>query len=84
MAVLVPFFLTRGILAQNIFHPPTWTDYAHITWLIASVATVSSALGSGTEDDESVRRAAYGYRHRARAEHEAALRSADPRNATGS
>ncbi|MCU1669305.1 MAG: hypothetical protein JWP40_2232 [Blastococcus sp.] len=82
MAVLVPFFLTHDILAQNIGHPPTFRDYAHIIWLIASVAVVSSALGSGTEDDESVRRAAYGYRHRVRAEEEAALRSAGSSRST--
>jgi hypothetical protein len=82
MAVLVPFFLTHDILAQNIGRPPAFTDYVHIAWLIASVAVVSSALGSGTEDDESVRRAAYGYRHRVRAEEEAALRSAGSSRST--
>jgi hypothetical protein len=66
LAVLTPFLLTQGIVAQSLGHATTWTDYAGISWLTASVATVSGALGSGTEDEDSVRRAAYGIRQRAR------------------
>jgi hypothetical protein len=59
--------MADSVLAQNLGHPTSWTDDLEVSWLITSAATVGGALGSGTEDGERVRRAAYGLRQRARA-----------------
>ena len=37
-----------------------------MVWLVAAVATLGGALGSGMEDDEAVKAAAYGARQRQR------------------
>lgn len=67
MTLTVWFLMADPVLAQNLGHPTSWTDYLQISWLITSAATVGGALGSGTEDGDRVRRAAYGLRQRARA-----------------
>ena len=40
-------------------HPVNALDYAKISWLTASLATVGGALGAGLEDEDVVRAAAY-------------------------
>ena len=67
MTLTVWFLMADPVLAQNLGHPTSWTDYLQVGWLITSAATVGGALGSGTEDGDRVRRAAYGLRQRARA-----------------
>lgn len=69
MAVTVVFLVDGAVLARTLGHPTSWADYLDISWLIASLATVGGALGSGAEDADTVRRAAYGVRQRARSEH---------------
>jgi hypothetical protein len=82
MTLTVWFLMADSVLAQNLGHPTSWTDYLEVSWLITSAATVGGALGSGTEDGERVRRAAYGLRQRARAmrdaDDESPRPSADP------
>ncbi|MEV4642027.1 hypothetical protein AB0J80_32235 [Actinoplanes sp. NPDC049548] len=45
----------------NCTWPVGFTDYLTLAWLISSLATVGGAIGSGLEDEDTVRAAAYGY-----------------------
>jgi hypothetical protein len=54
------------MVAQNIGHPVGLSSLSMLAWLVAAVATLGGALGSGMEDDEAVKAAAYGVRQRQR------------------
>jgi hypothetical protein len=58
--------LPPQMVAQNIGHPSGFSSLLLMAWLVAAVATLGGALGSGMEDDEAVRAAAYGARQRQR------------------
>ena len=47
------------VLAGVVGHPVGVWDYAKLSWLTASLATVGGALGAGLEDEDVVRAAAY-------------------------
>jgi len=58
--------LPPQMVAQNIGHPVGASTLLTMAWLVAAVATLGGALGSGAEDDEAVKAAAYGVRQRQR------------------
>jgi hypothetical protein len=53
--------IDRSALQQTLQRPVDITDYLALAWPISSLATVGGAIGSGLEDEETVRAAAYGY-----------------------
>ena len=58
--------LPPALVARNIGHPVNLSTLLLMTWLVAAVATLGGALGSGMEDDEAVKAATYGVRQRQR------------------
>jgi hypothetical protein len=53
--------IDASVLEQTLQRPVAFTDYLTLAWIISSLATVGGAIGSGLEDEETVRAAAYGY-----------------------
>lgn len=53
--------IDTSVLKQTLQRPVDFTDYLTLAWIISSLATVGGAIGSGLEDEETVRAAAYGY-----------------------
>lgn len=60
--------LPPELLSRILGHGVSFTDYLTLAWLLASIATIGGALGSGLEDDAAVKEAAYGVRQRQRIE----------------
>ncbi|MGH2475756.1 MAG: hypothetical protein ACRDIL_10865 [Candidatus Limnocylindrales bacterium] len=58
--------LPRSILGSALGHPAGAADYLAVAWLLATMATVGGAVGTGFASDEAVLQAAYGYRQRER------------------
>jgi hypothetical protein len=58
--------LPPQLVAQSIGHPFGFLSLLTLAWLVAAVATLGGALGSGMEDDDAVKAAAYGVRQRKR------------------
>ncbi|WP_231988435.1 hypothetical protein [Mycobacterium sp. 1274761.0] len=58
--------LPPQMLEQSLDHPVGPADYLRLAWLVAAVATLGGALGSGLEDDKAVKEAAYGARQQER------------------
>lgn len=50
-----------SVLGQSLGRPVGLAEYATLAWIISSMATVGGAIGSGLEDENTVRAAAYGY-----------------------
>jgi hypothetical protein len=61
-------FVPGGYFLTTLKHPVGPLDYMTLTWMATSLATVAGAIGSSLEDEDTVRRAAYGYRQRRRQE----------------
>ncbi|MDH6286307.1 putative membrane protein [Rhodococcus opacus] len=60
--------LPPELLSRILGRAVNFSDYLTLTWLLASIATIGGALGSGLEDDAAVKEAAYGVRQRQRLE----------------
>jgi hypothetical protein len=60
-ALAAALLIDTSVLGENLRRPAGLTDYLTLAWLISSLATVGGAIGSGLEDEETVRAAAYGY-----------------------
>ncbi|GLW35985.1 hypothetical protein [Actinoplanes regularis] len=53
--------IETSVLEQTLQRSVGFTDYLKLAWIISSLATVGGAIGSGLEDEDAVRAAAYGY-----------------------
>jgi hypothetical protein len=60
------FIINDRVFASMTQTPLHATEYVTLSWLVASVATVGGALGSGLESDEAIRAAAYSKREQER------------------
>ncbi|GAA2296449.1 hypothetical protein GCM10010149_51050 [Nonomuraea roseoviolacea subsp. roseoviolacea] len=59
--LVAALLIDTSVLEQNLQRPVGFTDYLILAWIISSLATVGGAIGSGLEDEDTVRAAAYGY-----------------------
>jgi hypothetical protein len=60
------FIINARVFTSMTQTPLHATKYVTLSWLVASVATVGGALGSGLESDEAIRAAAYSKREQER------------------
>jgi hypothetical protein len=60
------FLIDPGFLQSTLGHPVRFGDYLSIAWFATSVSLLAGAVGSGFEDEDSVRKAAYSQRERQR------------------
>jgi hypothetical protein len=60
-ALAAALLIDTSVLEETLQRPARATDYLTLAWIISSLATVGGAIGSGLEDEETVRAAAYGY-----------------------
>jgi hypothetical protein len=60
------FLIDAGFLETTLRHPVALGDYLAIAWFATSVSFLAGAIGSGFEDEDSVRKAAYSQRERER------------------
>ncbi|MEU6797434.1 hypothetical protein ABZ907_37560 [Nonomuraea wenchangensis] len=59
--LVAALLIDTSVLEQNLQRPVDFTDYLNLAWIISSLATVGGTIGSGLEDEDTVRAAAYGY-----------------------
>jgi hypothetical protein len=60
-ALAAALLIDTSVLERTLQRPVGITDYLTLAWIISSLATVGGAIGSGLEDENTVRAAAYGY-----------------------
>ncbi len=60
--------ITPSYLATTLGHPVGLADYLDVALMATVMGTVAGAVGSGLEDDTTIRHATYGYRERHRSE----------------
>jgi hypothetical protein len=69
LLVAAALVIDPDVFQQNIGHSVDLADYVTLAWFAASVATVAGALGSGLENEDAVRQAAYGHNQASREQH---------------
>ncbi|MEU8386921.1 hypothetical protein [Micromonospora sp. NPDC048842] len=62
--LVAALLIDTSVLEQTLQRPVHFTDYLTLAWITSSLATVGGAIGSGLENEETVRAAAYGYHPR--------------------
>ncbi|MFE9192974.1 hypothetical protein ACFYL6_25570 [Micromonospora sp. NPDC007208] len=60
-ALVGALLIDTSVFEQTLQRPVSFTDYLTLAWITSSLATVGGAIGSGLENEETVRAAAYGY-----------------------
>ncbi|MEU1589581.1 hypothetical protein [Micromonospora sp. NPDC005710] len=60
-ALVAALLIDTSVLEQVLQRPVKVGDYLALAWITSSLATVGGAIGSGLENEETVRAAAYGY-----------------------
>jgi hypothetical protein len=65
-AVAATLVIPPGYLSEVLGRPVGWTDYARVAVMATDLGIMAGAVGSGLEDDDTVRRAAYGTREQQR------------------
>ena len=58
------FIVIPEVFAGYLRRPVEFLDYLRLAWLVASLATIGGALGSGLESSNTVRSATWGSRYR--------------------
>jgi hypothetical protein len=58
------FIVVPQVLSADIGRTVDFMDYVRLAWLVASLATIGGALGSGLESSDTVRSATWGARYR--------------------
>jgi hypothetical protein len=64
------FIVIPEVFSGYLRRPVEFTDYLRLAWLVASLATIGGALGSGLESSDAVRSATWGSRYRHNHRHE--------------
>lgn len=64
--VAVALVVPPDYLSATLGRPVDWRDYPTIALMASVLGTVAGAVGSGLEDDRTVRKATYGYREQER------------------
>lgn len=60
-ALAAALLIDTSVLEQTLQRSVDFTDYLTLAWIISSLATVGGAIGSGLENEDTVRAAAFGY-----------------------
>lgn len=68
IALTEHFLIPPAYFESTLGHPVGLGDYLTLAWFATSLALVAGALGSGFENEDDVRQAAYGFRERERRE----------------
>lgn len=60
--IAVALFVPPHLFGETLKTAPRIADYLKLAWLVSSTATVAGAIGVSLEQEDAVKRSAYGYR----------------------